>query len=81
MKVTSAGQISLPAEVRRRWGTSRVRIVDHGDHLVVEPAPDDPIAALRGCFAHLAGNLTSDDFRRLAREDDDAAERRKWGDL
>ena len=79
MKVTSAGQISLPAEVRRRWGTSRVRIVDHGDHLVVEPAPDDPIAALRGCFAHLAGNLTSGWARRLFREEEVEAELRKYG--
>jgi hypothetical protein len=41
----------LPAEVRRRWGAKVVVIVDAGDRVVVRPAPDDPIAALRGKYA------------------------------
>jgi bifunctional DNA-binding transcriptional regulator/antitoxin component of YhaV-PrlF toxin-antitoxin module len=52
--VTSSGQISLPAEVRRRWATNVVIIVDAGDRLVVRPAPDDPIGALRGKYASTA---------------------------
>lgn len=51
MKITTSGQISLPAEVRRRWNVSRVRLVDHGDHVTLEPIPDDVVGATRGMFA------------------------------
>ena len=51
MKITSSGQISLPAAVRRRWGVKRVRLVDHGDHVTLEPIPDDVFAATFGAFA------------------------------
>ena len=51
MRVTASGQVSLPAEVRRRWGAARVRIIDQGDRLIVEPASDNPIADLIGILA------------------------------
>jgi predicted nucleic acid-binding protein len=41
------GQISLPAAVRRRWGTSVAAVEDHGDSVVVRPIPDDPMRMLR----------------------------------
>jgi bifunctional DNA-binding transcriptional regulator/antitoxin component of YhaV-PrlF toxin-antitoxin module len=47
-KVTTSGQVSLPAAVRRRWGASRVIIGDEGDRVVMRPLPDDPIAAACG---------------------------------
>jgi AbrB family looped-hinge helix DNA binding protein len=47
-KVTTSGQVSLPAPVRRRWGTAQVIIEDEGDRVVVRPLPDDPIAAACG---------------------------------
>jgi hypothetical protein len=49
---------------------------DHGDHLVVRPTAEDPIAAVRGS---LKGRLrhTTDELRRLAREDERHAEERK----
>jgi hypothetical protein len=50
-RITSSGQISLPADVRRRWGAKVVMLVDSGDRLVVWPVPDDPISALRGKYA------------------------------
>ena len=34
--------------VRHRWGTSTVTLDDQGDRIVIEPAPDDPIAAAEG---------------------------------
>jgi AbrB family looped-hinge helix DNA binding protein len=51
MKVTTAGQISLPAEVRRRWGVGRVRITDEGDRLIIEPASENPFEDLIGILA------------------------------
>ncbi len=47
-KVTTSGQVSLPAPVRKRWHTAQVVIEDEGDRLVVRPLPDDPIAAACG---------------------------------
>jgi AbrB family looped-hinge helix DNA binding protein len=74
-KITSGGQISIPAPVRHRWGTSRVVIEDLGDSLVVRPAPEDPIAALRGAFS-AAGEPSADELRARARAEDRAAEER-----
>ena len=74
-RITSGGQVSLPAAVRRRWGTRTVRFEDHGDHLVVTPLPDDPIAAARGS---LRGRLPqTDELRKLAREDESRAAQRR----
>jgi AbrB family looped-hinge helix DNA binding protein len=74
-KITKGGQVSIPAEVRRRWGTSRVWIDDDGDSIVVKPFPDDPISAARGAFAGRIGSTS--ELRKIARADEAAAERRR----
>ena len=48
MKVTSNGQVSIPAATRNRWHTDRVVVVDLGDRVVMRPAGDDPIGELTG---------------------------------
>jgi AbrB family looped-hinge helix DNA binding protein len=48
VKVTTSGQISLPASVRNRWRVARVVVEDEGDRIMVRPLPDDPIAAACG---------------------------------
>jgi bifunctional DNA-binding transcriptional regulator/antitoxin component of YhaV-PrlF toxin-antitoxin module len=75
-KISKGGQVSVPAEVRRRWKTSRVQLVDLGDSLVIRPLPDDPIAALRGAFADTDGP-SSEELRRAARAEQSAAEARR----
>ena len=77
MKISRGGQISIPAPVRHRWGTSTVSVEDRGDRLVIAPAPDDPIAAAEGALAGELRNLDIDRLRRRAREDDRLAERRR----
>jgi bifunctional DNA-binding transcriptional regulator/antitoxin component of YhaV-PrlF toxin-antitoxin module len=77
LRISKGGQISMPAELRHRWGGSTVTIEDRGDHAVIRPAPSDPIAAARGALKHLAGNRTSDDLRREAREEDAEVETRR----
>lgn len=47
-KVTSSGQISLPASLRRRWHVDRVLVIDRGDYALVRPMPDDIVGFLRG---------------------------------
>ncbi len=76
-KITTGGQISIPAEIRRRWGTTRVLIRDDGDEVVLRPLPDDPIAAVRGA---LKGVITTptEKLREKARRDEQIAEDRKW---
>jgi len=56
-KISKGGQISIPVAIRRRWGTSTVAVDDQGDRLVIEPAPDDPIAAAEGALAAEFGRL------------------------
>jgi AbrB family looped-hinge helix DNA binding protein len=74
-RITSAGQISIPARIRRRWGTSRVVVEDLGDRVVLRPMPDDRIAAARGA---LAGRIkSSDELRVIARRDERRAEERR----
>ena len=56
-KVTSSGQISLPAALRRRWGADRVLVVDRGDYAIVRPMPDDIVDFLRGSVSASGGSL------------------------
>jgi bifunctional DNA-binding transcriptional regulator/antitoxin component of YhaV-PrlF toxin-antitoxin module len=73
-KITTGGQVSVPAEVRRRWQTNVVALEDLGDRLVLRPLPPDPIAAARGA---LEGRISSAGLRERARSDEAAAERRR----
>jgi bifunctional DNA-binding transcriptional regulator/antitoxin component of YhaV-PrlF toxin-antitoxin module len=74
-KITAGGQISLPSSVRNRWQTQSVAVEDLGDHVVVRPLPDDPIAAARGALRGKLGNTAS--LREKARKDEAAAEARR----
>ncbi|HEX5584523.1 hypothetical protein [Gaiella sp.] len=75
-RITTSGQVSIPADVRRRWGTRRVRVEDRGDHLVVRPLPDDPIDALAGIWRDRMKKST-DELRAQAREEEADVEARK----
>lgn len=77
-KITRAGQVSIPAEVRHRWGTSTVAIEDEGDSIVLRPVPDDPIAALRGSLADLRTGVSGAEAIRAARDEDIAIEEENW---
>lgn len=75
--ISRGGQVSVPAAVRKRWGVRAVLAEDRGEELVLRPAPDDPIAAVRGMFAaELKGGATTDELRAAARAEDDEPERR-----
>jgi bifunctional DNA-binding transcriptional regulator/antitoxin component of YhaV-PrlF toxin-antitoxin module len=74
-KITTGGQISLPATIRSRWGTKSVAVEDLGDHVVVRPMPDDPIVAARGALEKKIGSTAS--LRAKARKDEVTAEERR----
>lgn len=50
-------------------------VEDRGDHVVVRPLPDDPIAAARGALKGKIGSTAA--LRAKARKDEAAAERRR----
>lgn len=75
-KITKGGQVSVPADIRHRWSTSRVMLEDLGDRLVIHPAADDPVGALRGAFVN-AAKPGSDELRRSARDDEHDAQARR----
>ena len=77
MRITNGGQISIPAAIRHRWSTSTVVLDDQGGRIVIEPAPDDPIAAAEGALAGEFGGLDVARLRRVAREDERGAEERR----
>lgn len=73
-RITTSGQVSLPASARNRWNTRSVVVEDLGDRVVFRPLPDDPIAAARGA---LKGRIASADLRAQARADEARAEDRR----
>jgi bifunctional DNA-binding transcriptional regulator/antitoxin component of YhaV-PrlF toxin-antitoxin module len=77
MNISKGGQISIPAPIRHRWGTSTVALEDLGDRIVLEPAAEDPIAAAEGALAGKLAGLDLQELRRAAREDERLAEARR----
>jgi len=71
-KVTSSGQISLPAALRRRWGAARVLVIDRGDYAIVRPMPEDIVGFLRGSIT--PGETTLADIRAEERADESRRE-------
>ncbi len=68
MRITASGQVSLPATMRRRWGTDRVLVIDKGGYAIVRPVPSDPVNALMG--AHRGEGPMSDGVRAAERAED-----------
>ncbi|MCA1736734.1 MAG: AbrB/MazE/SpoVT family DNA-binding domain-containing protein [Actinobacteria bacterium] len=74
-RISKGGQISIPAAIRHRWGTTTLALDDQGDRIILEPAPDDPIAAAEGALAALVGKIDPAQLRRRAREADQVSSR------
>ncbi|HEY1689236.1 MAG TPA: AbrB/MazE/SpoVT family DNA-binding domain-containing protein [Solirubrobacteraceae bacterium] len=68
--ISRGGQVSVPASVRKRWGTRVVLAEDRGDELVLRPAPEDPLSAVRGIFAAELRGASSDKLRGAARAEE-----------
>lgn len=48
MTMSRNGQVSIPAEIRARWGSRRLIVVDMGEYAIVRPVDPDAIERLRG---------------------------------
>jgi len=77
-RITAAGQVSIPAEVRDRWRAQTVAIEDRGDRIVLRPVPDDPIDALQGVLAAYATGASSTAAVRRLRDEDVEVGEAKW---
>jgi AbrB family looped-hinge helix DNA binding protein len=76
-RVTRNGQISLPADVRRRWNTERVLVIDRGSYAIVRPVPDDILASLRGKYAGPGPSVA--EMLAQEREEEAEIEERRYG--
>lgn len=73
-KVTARGQVSIPAEIRRKFNIepeSRVEWVVEGSVIKVIPLPKDPIAAFRGRGSGRYSTEKLIEERRAERKDED----------
>jgi AbrB family looped-hinge helix DNA binding protein len=73
--ISRGGQISIPADVRRRWQTSRLVLEDRGDKIVLRPIPPDPIAAAMGSLA--GAGPSTDEARRMLRAEESRRDDRR----
>lgn len=69
MKITASGQISLPAETRRKWNTDRVVVTETIDGLLVRPFDPNAIRRIRGKYKDLPGP-SYDEVRQLERREE-----------
>jgi bifunctional DNA-binding transcriptional regulator/antitoxin component of YhaV-PrlF toxin-antitoxin module len=77
-KISQGGQVQIPADVRKRWGTRTVMIDDAGGYIRITPVPDDPIGAAAGSLAGKGRRLSGNEIARIWREEEIEAEERKW---
>jgi hypothetical protein len=77
IRISKGGQFSLPAGIRRRWATDALVVEDLGDRVVLRPIPSDPVAAVVGAFP--SGKRTADQARKRIRDEEQRAERRRYG--
>ncbi len=75
--ISKGGQVSIPAEVRHRWGTRRVVVEDQGSALLIRPIPADPIRAAMGSLAGRRPN--SDELRSILRDEESAINEQRRG--
>ena len=79
VRLTSGGQVSVPADIRHRWHTSTLTLEDHGDHVVLRPSERDPITAARGALKGLTRRTSAEMLTESRREEADLEDRR-WRD-
>lgn len=75
MRVSSNGQVSIPADARSRWQSERVVVVDLGDRVVIRPLPAEPLEPMVGKYR--GRGPTTDRARQTVRSDDAEHARRK----
>ncbi|RLG60094.1 MAG: AbrB/MazE/SpoVT family DNA-binding domain-containing protein [Candidatus Hydrothermarchaeota archaeon] len=79
VKLSSKGQIVIPADIRKKYGLrpgSRVEIFDMEGQIVLCSIPEDPIEAAHG---FLSSRRSISEMLKEAREEEKKFEERKAG--
>ena len=77
-KLSSKGQIVIPAQIRKKYGlgpNSKVEIFDIDGQIVLCPVPDDPIEAAEGFLS--SERSVSDMLEEARKEGRELEERRE----
>jgi bifunctional DNA-binding transcriptional regulator/antitoxin component of YhaV-PrlF toxin-antitoxin module len=72
VRMSSKGQIVLPAALRKKYDASpgaEWALIDMGDYVALVPRSKDPINEIRGMFKGREGVSEVDEFLRERRED------------
>jgi AbrB family looped-hinge helix DNA binding protein len=78
-KVTSRGQVSIPAEIRKRFNIepeSRVEWIVENNTIRIVPLPRDPVGAFRGRGSRKCSTERLIQERRSEREKEDEKARK-----
>jgi AbrB family looped-hinge helix DNA binding protein len=78
VKVTTRGQVSIPAQIRKRFNIepeSRVDWIVEDNVIKVLPLPKDPVAAFRGRGSRKYSTEQLIEERRLERKREDEKDR------
>lgn len=75
IRISKGGQISLPAEIRRRWSTDSLLVEDLGDRVVLRPMPSDPLGTAMGAFP--SRKTSVDQARSRFRSEENRVQERK----
>jgi bifunctional DNA-binding transcriptional regulator/antitoxin component of YhaV-PrlF toxin-antitoxin module len=78
LRISKGGQVSIPAPIRKRWKTNELVAEDHGDKLVLRPAPDDPIERAYGAFKHLFEGTSVAEVMAEYKEEELEIEEERW---
>ncbi len=73
-KVTARGQVSIPAEIRRKFNIepeSSIEWIVEGSNIWVIPLPKDPVAAFRGRGSGRYSSERLVEERRAEKKDED----------
>ena len=82
VKVSSKGQIVLPAGVRRRMGIEsgdELVLVEWGDAVYLVPKPEDPIHEARGILKRLGSNYSVEQFLVERKREEERRDRHLLG--
>lgn len=83
VRVSSKGQIVLPAAIREKYDASPGAewvLVDMGTYVALVPKSKDPIREAHGMFAYLGGEPATETLFRMRREEHEREEAkiRRW---
>lgn len=82
VKVSSKGQIVLPATVRKRFGINagdELVLIEWGDTIYLVPKSDDPVRDARGILKRLGSDYTWEQYKAERKIEEERRDRKLMG--